>query len=267
MSDPSVPRRPTLSQPAPGARDMPDPRFWGDGRPRRPRVPRPSGGSLDLLRDRVSAWRADARLGVVLLVVAAVVAGVLWYRIGVAGGGSAGTARPPTPTTHETSVPGSPGTTPAVDSQGSREGVVVHVAGAVTTPGVVELAAGARVIDAIEAAGGAKPEADLDRLNLAAKVADGERVLVQTVFEAPVPADAGSGTSESGTADPAGGLLNLNTATSAQLEELPGIGPVLASAILDERERRGGFRSLNELRDVRGIGEKRFEDLRHRVTV
>ena len=64
-----------------------------------------------------------------------------------------------------------------------------------------------------------------------------------------------------------GGLLNLNTATTAQLEQLPGIGPVLAGAIIEERERRGGFQSINELRDVRGIGEKRFEDLRDQVVV
>jgi len=131
---------------------------------------------------------------------------------------------------------------------------------------VVELAAGARVIDAVEAAGGAIAEADLDRLNLAAKLADGQRVLVQRVGDPPAPAtggDAASPSADTGTP----GLVNVNTATSAQLEELPGIGPALAAAIINERERRGGFRSVQELRDVRGIGEKRFADLADLVTV
>jgi competence protein ComEA len=147
--------------------------------------------------------------------------------------------------------------------------VVIHVAGAVARPGVVELAVGARVIDAIEAAGGGLPEADLDRLNLAAKLADGQRVLVQRVGD-PAPTDpAGTGASGSSATPgaPTGGLLNLNTATLDQLDTLPGIGPTLAAAILAERDQRGGFKSVNELRDVRGIGEKRFADLRDLVAV
>ncbi len=146
--------------------------------------------------------------------------------------------------------------------------MIVHVAGAVARPGVVELALGARVIDAVEAAGGGLPEADLDRLNLAAKIADGERVLVQRIGD-PAP----SGPADTGAPDvstpgaTSGGLLNLNAATLDQLDELPGIGPVLAAAILTERDQRGGFKSVNELRDVRGIGEKRFADLRDLVAV
>jgi competence protein ComEA len=150
-------------------------------------------------------------------------------------------------------------------------GVVVHVAGAVTQPGVVELKAGARVIDAVEAAGGALATADLDRMNLAAELTDGQRVLVQNVGDPPAPGPAPGDPSGSSTGaapgETPGGLLDLNTATSEQLEELPGIGPVLAEAILSERERRGGFRNVLELRDVRGIGEKRFADLVDLVTV
>jgi competence protein ComEA len=216
------------------------------------------GSGLDLVRDRIDEWRSDARFGVIVLVVVAVIAGVVWYRVGVSGDRdepSVGSSAPTAPARPRTS---------AVPTTDVQDTVVVHVAGAVTHPGVAELPADSRVIDAVEAAGGALPDADLDRLNLAAKVADGERVLVPRVGEADV-VDPALESSSSG--DGAGGLLNLNTATAAQLEELPGIGPVLAAAILDERERRGGFRSVNELREVRGIGEKRFADLRDRVVV
>jgi competence protein ComEA len=156
-------------------------------------------------------------------------------------------------------------------TKGNR--VVVHVAGAVARPGVVELASGSRVIDAVEAAGGGLPDADLDRLNLAAKIVDGQRVLVQRVGDPPATEGSGSATpggAGSSGATPGssmGGPLNLNTATLDQLDELPGIGPSLGAAIIAERDRRGGFKSVNELRDVRGIGEKRFADLRDLVTV
>jgi competence protein ComEA len=218
-----------------------------------------------------------------VLAVVAVVAGVLWYRIGVAGGdaprrstrasAAPTTARPSgagsTAGAADDATGGSPTTTTA--GRGGPQ-VLVHVAGAVTHPGVVELAGGSRVIDAVEAAGGGLPDADLDRLNLAAKLVDGQRVLVQRVGDPAVATD-GTGTAPDATGAPAadgttvGALVNLNTATQAQLEELPGIGPALAGAILDERTRRGSFRSVNELRDVRGIGEKRFADLRDKVTV
>jgi competence protein ComEA len=149
--------------------------------------------------------------------------------------------------------------------------VVVHVAGAVARPGLVRVVVGARVADAIDAAGGAVPNADLDRLNLAAKVADGERILV-AVVGAPgagaEPAGAAAGGDGGAIGGPGDGApLNLNTATSEQLDALPGIGPTFAAAILRERERRGGFTSVDQLRDVRGIGEKRFADLENLVTV
>jgi competence protein ComEA len=223
------------------------------------------------MRDVVSAWRADARVGLVVLAVVAVVAGVVWYQVGV---GGADDTPPP-----RRSVATVPSTAPARDdptaqSSGSDavggDAVVVHVAGAVAHPGVVELATGARVIDAVEAAGGALATADLDRLNLAAKLTDGQRVLVQNVGDPPAPAaspgDPGAAPGGS-SGEGAGGLVDLNTATAEQLEELPGIGPVLAESILTERERRGGFRNVLELRDVRGIGEKRFADLVDLVTV
>ncbi|MFO7590668.1 MAG: helix-hairpin-helix domain-containing protein [Acidimicrobiia bacterium] len=278
----------------------PDPDFWGEGRPERAnpsgrRGPSdrhlPARGSLDRgprdhrppfgdgLRDRVrdlwDSWRGDPRLGIAVLVAAAVVAGLVWYQIGAGGGSPARTsaAVPPTTSTADASdeprSSGSGAPAPSRDDAGST--LIVHVAGAVEHPGVVELDAGARVIDALESAGGGVADADLDRLNLAAKLVDGQRVLVQRVGDPAVPDVTATGEQPGAGSDPSLGgetmLVNVNSATSVELEELPGIGPVLAEAIITERSRRGGFRSVNELRDVRGIGEKRFADLVDLVTV
>lgn len=233
-----------------------------------PHVPRPefwSVGPFDRARDRLQLLRGDPRVGIVVLVVIAVVAGFLWYRAGAGGADGAPPPRaavPASPASSPTSAPTTDARGP-VGSSGGDE-ITVHVAGAVVEPGVVELPRGARVIDAVEAGGGGVPEADLDRLNLAARLVDGQRVLVQRVGEPPAPADP----TAVGDDPAAAGPLNLNTATAEQLDDaLPGIGPTLAAAIVDEREKRGGFRSVNELRDVRGIGEKRFADIVDKVTV
>jgi len=263
-------------------RGAPDTEFWASPEhPDRPPVfpPRPGewGGPLERFVDRVRELRGDPRVGVAALVVVALAAGFIWYRLGAGDSASSSTTRRPPATSARTT------TEPAADapaggssaanggsSGATKKGarVTVHVAGSVAKPGVYDLAGGARVIDAIEAAGGGAPDADLNRLNLAAKVADGQRVLVQRVGEA-APAgstSAGGSGGDGGSVDPSG-LVNLNSATQAELEALPGIGPSLAGSIITERERRGGFRSVNELRDVRGIGEKRFADLKDKVTI
>jgi competence protein ComEA len=262
-------------------RDAPNTEFWrpslGPGQTSE-LPPRPSewGGQLQRFVDRVRELRGDPRVGIAALLVVALAAGFIWYRLGAADSGQSSTTRR-SPTT---SAPTSPA--PAADSTGAGssaatgsssgatkkgERATVHVAGAVAKPGVYDLDAGARVIDAIEAAGGGAPEADLNRLNLAAKVADGQRVLVQRVGEAaPAGSSSPGAAGGGGSADPSG-LVSLNSATQPELEALPGIGPTLAEAIITERERRGGFRSVNELRDVRGIGEKRFADLKDKVTI
>ncbi|MFB9464363.1 helix-hairpin-helix domain-containing protein [Streptomyces cinereospinus] len=146
--------------------------------------------------------------------------------------------------------------------------IVVDVSGKVREPGIHRLPAGSRVADALKAAGGVRPGTDLDGLNRARFLVDGEQVIVGQPAPVAVPAPAG-GALAGGV--PAGGAgapatpVSLGTATAEQLDGLPGVGPVLAQHILDYRTRHGGFRSVDELREVNGIGERRFADLRDLV--
>jgi len=140
---------------------------------------------------------------------------------------------------------------------------VVHVSGAVVNPGVVLLPPDSRVHEAIDLAGGPVAEADLDRINLAALVADGERVHVPTVDEEIVPVI----TSPAPIADEPMAPLNINVASAVSLEALPGIGPSLANAIVQTRTERGPFRSIDELLEVPGIGPAKLATFRDDVTV
>lgn len=170
--------------------------------------------------------------------------------------------------------------------------VVVHMAGEVATPGIVSLPAGSRVADAVELAGGATVDAELAAVNLARYVVDGEQILVPKVGEVvvtypgqqaaatPQPAGAGAlgGAALSGAAPggfppvgaaPASGsaLINLNTADSATLQQLPGIGPAIAGRIINWRAANGAFRSVSELQEVKGIGPAIMGNINGLVTV
>jgi competence protein ComEA len=139
--------------------------------------------------------------------------------------------------------------------------ILVDVAGWVRRPGVYEFAEGARVVDAIDAAGGARPGAVLSSLNLAAPLADGTQVLVPKESQSAPTTETGTGASG------ATGLVNVNSATNAELETLPGIGEVIAQAIVDHRTENGPFTSVDQLVDVSGIGDVTLENIRELVTV
>ncbi|KOU24550.1 DNA-binding protein [Streptomyces sp. WM6368] len=142
-------------------------------------------------------------------------------------------------------------------SPGGAARIVVDVSGKVRDPGVRRLPTGSRVEDALAAAGGVRPGTDTTGLNRARVLVDGEQVVVGAPAPPPV---AGAGGGPGPGAGP--GPLSLGSATVAQLDGLPGVGPVLAQHIVDFRTARGGFRSVEELRQVDGIGERRFADLR-----
>ena len=154
---------------------------------------------------------------------------------------------------------------PAQTVQGPSAEVVVHVVGQVLAPGVVTLPGGSRVADAVEAAGGSTPEADLAALNLARVLQDGEQVAVPRPGEQPPTGAAVAAAGTSGTA-PAG-VVDLNQADVSALDGLPGIGPVLAQRIVEWRVRNGGFTTVEELREVTGIGSTVLESLRTLVRV
>ncbi|MGY1650812.1 ComEA family DNA-binding protein [Geodermatophilus sp. SYSU D01119] len=173
---------------------------------------------------------------------------------------------PPTASAAPSSAPSSPSPSspspaagPGGEAADAQPTVVVSVVGLVARPGLVTLPAGSRVADAVAAAGGLLPEADPASVNLAALVADGAQVAVGVPGAAPAAAPAGD-------TAPAG-PVDLNTATVADLDALPGIGPVLAQRIVDHRQSAGRFSSVEQLDDVPGIGPAIYADLADRVRV
>ncbi|WP_405972010.1 helix-hairpin-helix domain-containing protein [Streptomyces sp. NBC_00988] len=164
---------------------------------------------------------------------------------------------------------------PRVSSAGARGAagaagteIVVDVSGKVREPGVHRLPAGSRVTDALRVAGGVRPGTNTDGLNRARFLVDGEQIVVGG--PAPAAAPGAGGANSTGVAGSAAGAaptapVSLNTATADQLNTLPGVGPVLAQHIIDYRTQHGGFRSVDELRQVNGIGDRRFADLRDLV--
>ncbi|WP_307861451.1 ComEA family DNA-binding protein [Cellulomonas wangleii] len=155
---------------------------------------------------------------------------------------------------------GEPGSGPGTASaDGAGDDVVVHVVGAVVRPGVVRLARGARVGEAVDAVGGSVPGADLAGVNLARVLTDGEQLVVPVVGAPPLATGGGA-------AAAADGLVDVNTADAATLEDLPGVGPVLAERIVQHRTEHP-FTTVDDLDDVTGIGPALLADLRPRVRV
>lgn len=216
-----------------------------------------------------------------LLLVGAAVVSVLLLRLVVLGhraqavplrmtsssGATAGDGVPVASPTTAGSPAGVPTGTPTA-SAAPAASVLVHVVGQVKHPGVVRLTAGARVEQALDAAGGATDKADLVRVNLARPVVDGEQIVVPRPGEpitgaAPAPGAAGGGTAGGAGGGPSSASpVDLNTASLEQLDALPGVGPVLAQRILDWRSQNGRFSTVDELGEVSGIGEKVLERLR-----
>ena len=142
-------------------------------------------------------------------------------------------------------------------------GIYVHVAGAVRRPGLFRIPKGARIALAVHRAGGPTPEAEMAAVNLAQRLSDGQQVIVPTAGAGPIGAAGPAGST--GVAGAEDALVSLATATSEQLEELDGIGPALAERILEFRDDSGGFRSVGQLQEVEGIGEKRYAALKEAV--
>jgi competence protein ComEA len=192
------------------------------------------------------------------LAVAVLLAGARWIRAGHAQDGGSGAA---TFASGSSSSSGS-STTGSFKVSGEAGDVVVHVAGAVSRPGVYRLPSGARVTDAVERAGGALPAAAVDSVNLAARLADGQQVVV------PAKAPGGSGPGGPATTGAEGataGPISLGSATLEQLDSIDGIGPVTAQNIIDYRDQHGGLSSVEELDKVSGIGPATMQALRARL--
>ena len=207
------------------------------------------------MRARLGSWASPVGAAVALVAVVALVWGS--YRVGGGGG------PPPDAALPRVGSAGDPSVSSSSSAPAGGGVVVAHVAGAVIQPGLYTLAAGARVADAIAAAGGAASDADVDAVNLAAPVEDGEGVYVPRKGETPPGAVASPGMGVAAAVT----VLDLNKATAGELDALPGVGPSTAAAIVAYRSEHGRFRSVDQLLEVRGIGPAKLAALRSKVRV
>lgn len=222
---------------------------------------------FDLTRSEAAAY------AVCCLLVAALGWRVLRSDGAPAAGGAATVAARPAGAAAAGAPDGASGGAAVTAAPGAPTQATVHVVGAVHRAGVYRLRLGQRVQDAIARAGGATARADLQAINLAAKVADGQQVVVPRKGASPAAAAAPPGTGEAA-AGPAPGAgvgggapVNLNSATAEQLDTLDGVGPATAQKILEYRSQHGGFSSVDDLGQIPGIGPKRLASLRTQVTV
>ena len=209
---------------------------------------------IDTVLDRVRSLGTSSRVALA----AAVSVGVLVVAIVLLRPAGANPA--PEETLPRASAPETAASAPGASAPAAM--VVVQAAGAVVRPGLYKLTTGARADDLIRAAGGLAPDADPDRMNLAALLADGQKIYVPRVGEE-VPVDSSGG----GASPSAPQLVDLNTASIADLDTLPGIGPATAQAIIDYRAQHGRFRSVDELLNVKGIGQAKLDEVRPLVRV
>lgn len=228
---------------------------------------------------RKSRWILPLRCLVVViaLTLAAVMASLLSGVLGNSGGTGVAPAKVSVPAVDTSAAPevavGSTAVGDHSQDGSSPQQILVHVAGAVKRPGIVKLAPGSRVFQALDAAGGATSDAELSAINLAGQVADGTQILVPLQGQkiAAGSASSGTSTSQAGSATgrnlPASGKVNINTATAAELDTLPGVGPVMAERIVSWRESNGPFTSVDALDAVQGIGPKLLARLRELVTL
>lgn len=219
------------------------------------------------IRERLDALSRGELAGLVVVVVLLLGGVGLWYTRSLPRPIDIATDAAPPPATQEPTP--SAAMLAAVSASASpslSETLIVDVAGWVRKPGVFEFQPGDRVIDAVERAGGARDNADLTLLNLAAPLVDGQQILVPKKGSQPPGATTGS-TGTTGTPGTTGTLVNINTADEAALETLNGVGPVLAASIIAYRTEHGPFTSVDQLDEVSGIGPATLEDLRSQVTV
>ena len=212
--------------------------------------------SEEPLTDRLRSLDRRSLAGLLLVGILVIAAAVLWY---VRSLPSQVPVEAIADRTRSANGAAAPSPSPSV--------VVVDVAGWVHRPGVYELKQGDRVIDAIRRAGGARSGADLTGLNLAALLTDAQQIVVVKRGAAPAATGAVGSTPAGAESPGAASRVNVNTATLDQLETLPGIGPALGQRIIDYREQHGPFRSVDELINVSGIGEKTLAELRSQVSV
>lgn len=228
----------------------------------------PAHSPLDLERLAPAArGRPRLRVGVgaaVVLLLLALVVAVIVSAVGQHAGQRVVGSEPVSIPLEGSLQPFDPGTGAAPDDSGAGAIIFVHVLGAVARPGLFELQDGARVMDAIASAGGLSSEADSAGVNLARILSDGEQFYVPRQGEVPpgIPPAAGSGGAAAPTVK-----VNLNSATLADLDSLPRIGPTMAQRIIDFRTTNGRFASVDGLRDIAGIGDKTFEALKDLITV
>jgi competence protein ComEA len=242
----------------------------GEKRPRRqPALPTLRARLGLAVRERMPVWlqtrcglerRGAVALGAVLVVAAALAVQHFWTgRTEPVNAPEVVRAEAPYEKSEEKAPAEGAGAATAPGGPGGE--IVVDVTGKVREPGVHSLPAGSRVTDALRVAGGVRPGTDIDGLNRARFLVDGEQIVVGGPAPPAAPGQVAGAATGAGPAAP----VSLNTATAEQLDALPGVGPILAQHIVDFRTQHAGFRSVDELRQVKGIGDRRFSDLRDLV--